>query len=154
MDNVRGYSRSQNDWQRRGLPPELAGNFCHITPERANHDGQKLWFVNAPYGGSLLRFRGEPTSLLYAIAPLVDEVKRRQIPGLVIEDIALLNPVARSDYFYTEMQHRLSAQSLRAIGISTMTAACPEARKIAAITLIVWKKGASFDARYLNPQTA
>jgi len=28
------------------------------------------------------------------------------------------------------------------------------ARKIAAITLIVWKKGVSFDARYLNPQTA
>jgi hypothetical protein len=28
------------------------------------------------------------------------------------------------------------------------------ARKIAAITLIVWKKGASFDASYLNPQTA
>jgi hypothetical protein len=28
------------------------------------------------------------------------------------------------------------------------------ARKIAAITLIVWKKGVSFDAKYLNPQTA
>ena len=28
------------------------------------------------------------------------------------------------------------------------------ARKIAAIILIVWKKGVSFDARYLNPQTA
>jgi hypothetical protein len=28
------------------------------------------------------------------------------------------------------------------------------ARKIAAITLIVWKKGVSFDAGYLNPQTA
>jgi hypothetical protein len=28
------------------------------------------------------------------------------------------------------------------------------ARKIAAISLIVWKKGARFDARYLNPQTA
>ena len=28
------------------------------------------------------------------------------------------------------------------------------ARKIAAITLTVWKKGASFDASYLSPQTA
>jgi hypothetical protein len=28
------------------------------------------------------------------------------------------------------------------------------ARKIAAITLTVWKKGARFDAQYLKPQTA
>jgi transposase len=28
------------------------------------------------------------------------------------------------------------------------------ARKIAAIILIVWKKGVCFDAQYLNPQTA
>jgi hypothetical protein len=28
------------------------------------------------------------------------------------------------------------------------------ARKIAAIILIVWKKGVSFDAQYLKPQTA
>jgi hypothetical protein len=28
------------------------------------------------------------------------------------------------------------------------------ARKIAAITLIVWKKGVSFDAEHLKPQTA
>jgi transposase len=28
------------------------------------------------------------------------------------------------------------------------------ARKIAAITLVVWKKGVSFDAQYLKPQTA
>jgi hypothetical protein len=28
------------------------------------------------------------------------------------------------------------------------------ARKIAAITLIVWKKGAHFDAQYVKPQAA
>ena len=28
------------------------------------------------------------------------------------------------------------------------------APKIAAITLIVWKKGVTFDAKYLQPQTA
>jgi hypothetical protein len=28
------------------------------------------------------------------------------------------------------------------------------ARKIAAITLIVWKKGERFDAKHLKPQTA
>ena len=126
---------SENDWQHRGLPPEMMDNYCHVTPEMSHHGGHKLWFVNAPYGGSLLRFRGEPTSLLYAVAPLVDEVKRHQIPGLAMEDIALLNPVVRSERFYKELRMRLRAQesSLRAIGISTMTAGCPEARKIAAI---------------------
>jgi hypothetical protein len=28
------------------------------------------------------------------------------------------------------------------------------ARKIASITLIIWKKGERFDAQYLKPQTA
>jgi len=39
-------------------------------------------------------------------------------------------------------------------GIKPEMARLTLARKIAAITLIVWKKGVSFDARYLNPQTA
>jgi transposase len=39
-------------------------------------------------------------------------------------------------------------------GIKPEMARLTLARKIAAITLIVWKKGARFDARYLNPQTA
>ena len=39
-------------------------------------------------------------------------------------------------------------------GVKPEMARLTLARKIAAITLIVWKKGVSFDARYLNPQTA
>ena len=39
-------------------------------------------------------------------------------------------------------------------GIRPEMARLSLARKIAAITLIVWKKGVSFDASYLNPQTA
>ena len=39
-------------------------------------------------------------------------------------------------------------------GIKPEMARLTLARKIAAITLIVWKKGVSFDARYLKPQTA
>jgi hypothetical protein len=39
-------------------------------------------------------------------------------------------------------------------GIKPEMARLTLARKIAAITLIVWKRGVSFDARYLNPQTA
>jgi hypothetical protein len=39
-------------------------------------------------------------------------------------------------------------------GIRPEMARLSLARKIAAITLIVWKRGVSFDAKYLNPQTA
>ena len=39
-------------------------------------------------------------------------------------------------------------------GIRPEMARLSLARKIAAIILTVWKKGASFDASYLNPQTA
>ena len=113
------------------IVPELDENFCHITPDRIHRSGQKVWFINAPYGGTILRFRGEPTSLLYAMAPFVDDVKRNQVRGVSIEDIALLNPTVQSDMFYKELQVRLRAQQLRAVGISTMTAGCVEARHIA-----------------------
>ena len=44
--------------------------------------------------------------------------------------------------------------ALVAKGIRPEMARLTLARKIAAITLIVWKKGVSFDAQYLKPQTA
>ena len=44
--------------------------------------------------------------------------------------------------------------ALVAKGIRPEMARLTLARKIAAITLIVWKKGVRFDARHLKPQTA
>ena len=44
--------------------------------------------------------------------------------------------------------------ALVAQGIKPEMARLTLARKIAAITLVVWKKGVSFDAQYLKPQTA
>ena len=44
--------------------------------------------------------------------------------------------------------------ALVAKGIKPEMARLTLARKIAAITLTVWKKGVRFDAKYLNPQTA
>jgi transposase len=44
--------------------------------------------------------------------------------------------------------------ALVAKGISPEMARLTLARKMAAITLTVWKKGVSFDAKYLKPQTA
>ncbi len=125
----------------RYLPPELDGNYCHIAPEWERANGQKVWFVSAPYGGTVLRFRGEPTSLLYAIAPLIDEIKKDQISGLALEDVALLNPVVASEQFYAELEQRLRRQELRAICISNLTASSPEARRIARL------------AKKINPNT-
>jgi transposase len=45
-------------------------------------------------------------------------------------------------------------QALVAQGIKPEMARLTLARKIAAITLLVWKKGVRFDAKHLNPQTA
>jgi hypothetical protein len=39
-------------------------------------------------------------------------------------------------------------------GIKPEMARLTPGRKIAAIALVVWKKGVSFDAKYLKPQTA
>ena len=44
--------------------------------------------------------------------------------------------------------------ALVAKGMRAEMARLTLARKIAAIVLIVWKKGVSFDAKYLKPQTA
>ena len=44
--------------------------------------------------------------------------------------------------------------ALLAKGMRPEMARLTLARKIAAITLTVWKKGANFDAQFLKPQTA
>jgi selenocysteine lyase/cysteine desulfurase/radical SAM superfamily enzyme YgiQ (UPF0313 family) len=113
------------------LLPELNFNRCHIAPEWENGTGQKLWFVSAPYGGTVLRFTGEPTSLLYAIAPLVAEIKKGRIRDLSMGQVALLNPIAASENLYYEIKDRLRRQNLRAICISALTASSPQARAIA-----------------------
>jgi hypothetical protein len=45
-------------------------------------------------------------------------------------------------------------EALLAKGIKPTMARLTMARKIAAITLTVWEKGASFDAKYLRQQAA
>lgn len=123
------------------LPPELAGNHCHIAPEWLDRENQKIWFVSAPYGGDVLRFNGEPTSLLYAIAPLVDAISRpprgSALAALSLGDIALLNPPVTSEPLYAELEERLRRQSLRLLCISAMTASTEEARRIARLAKAV-----------------
>lgn len=108
----------------------LVRNLCHIGDSRP---GKRVWFVLAPYGGAILRFRGEPTSLLYAIAPFVDEIRRGRISDVSLDDLALLNPPGGGPEFHREFEARLRQQRLRLLCISTLTAAYGEARTLAAI---------------------
>jgi len=129
-------------------PADLRGNLCHIAPEREAGRGQKVWFVSAPYGGDVLRFRGEPTSLLYAIAPLVERIRRpgRDSSSALAKldyhaDLAFLNPTTTSEALYAEIEARLRQQDLKLLCISVMTASSQEGRRIAAL------------AKKVNPST-
>jgi radical SAM superfamily enzyme YgiQ (UPF0313 family)/selenocysteine lyase/cysteine desulfurase len=120
-----------NDLRGIGPSPEpLARNLCHIGDPTT---GKRVWFVHAPFGDEVLRFRGEPTSLLYAIAPFVDDIRRGVIPGYNIRDVALLNPPSATDGFYREFAARIRNQRLRMVCISTATAASAVARRLANI---------------------
>jgi|GEM_PF-2502247 len=122
------------------LPADLRGNLCHIAPDWEDGEGQKIWFVSAPYGGDVLRFQGEPTSLLYAIAPLIDKIRHPErdpeSPLTKLDfrrDLALLNPTVASEALYSELESRLRRQELKLLCISAMTASSQEARRIAAM---------------------
>lgn len=132
MRDARKSSRNE-----RPPPPDLAGNLCHIAPAWEKGTGQRLWLVSAPYAGTVLRFRGEPTSLLYAAAPLIASIKGAHgfapIPGLSMKDVALLNPLVANDRLFEEVERRLRRQHLRALCVGNLTASSPSARKIAAI---------------------
>lgn len=108
----------------------LERNLCHINDATP---GKHVWFVNAPYGGEVLRFRGEPTSLLYAIAPFVDDIREGRIPEIGMSDVALLNPQSGGELFRGEFTARLRQQQLRLLCISTSTSAFCEALSLARI---------------------
>jgi len=90
----------------------------------------KIWFINAPYAGHLL-FNGEPTSLLYAISPTIEAIKRNEINNLSLNEVALLNPKFPFTFIKEHLNKQIKKQNLRVVGISTTTASCNEARKIA-----------------------
>jgi radical SAM superfamily enzyme YgiQ (UPF0313 family)/selenocysteine lyase/cysteine desulfurase len=116
------------------IPPELDGNRCRLAPERARSSGHRIWIVSAPYGGSILRFKGEPTSLLYAVAPLVHEIRNGRLFDLAMSEVALMNPTVASPELYQELEQRLHQQpDLRVVCISALTAGSVEARRIATL---------------------
>ena len=96
------------------------------TLQRATEDTEVL-LVHAPYPGDL-KFRGVPSSLLAAAAPFVDSSAALEHPA------GYLDPVASSPAFYAELRSLLLSGRVRALCLSTSTAAIEEAARIARLT--------------------
>ncbi len=105
-------------------------NRLGMAPERFSRGGQKVWLINAPYRGNLI-FKGEPTSLLYASAPLMHAIYAGELGEVTPDEVALLNPSTSIERCMGEFQEVLARQNLRFVAISTTTAGCIEARLIA-----------------------
>lgn len=91
-------------------------------PTTSGPSAPEVLLVHAPFPG-VLKFRGLPSSLLAAIGPFV---ARNGTAGL-----RLLDPGEPSAEFDAELESLLAGGSIRAVCISTSTAAIEEAAKVA-----------------------
>lgn len=92
---------------------------------RAADSSTVVLLVHAPYPGHL-KFRGVPSSMLAAAAPFVRHWCDRWPVGYV-------DPVASSAEFYGQLKEILGSGRIRAVCISTSTAAIEETSRIAAL---------------------
>jgi radical SAM superfamily enzyme YgiQ (UPF0313 family) len=90
----------------------------------------RLCFLNAPFNTEFLGYGGEPTSLLYALAVLVDEVKRKQINSIRLEDISVISFRSAAEMDLAALQKRIKAYPPKIFGVSNMTPSSETARRI------------------------
>jgi radical SAM superfamily enzyme YgiQ (UPF0313 family) len=90
----------------------------------------RFCFLNAPFNTEFLGYGGEPTSLLYALAVLVDEVRRGQLDGIRLEDISVVSFRSAAEMDMTALQRRIQSSPPRVFGISSMTPSSENARRI------------------------
>jgi radical SAM superfamily enzyme YgiQ (UPF0313 family) len=81
----------------------------------------QVLLLHAPYPGTL-KFRGVPSSLLSAAAPFVHGLAQRG----ELEVVGLFDPVAATSAYRDKLRELLSSSTLRALCISTSTAAIEE----------------------------
>jgi hypothetical protein len=86
----------------------------------------EVLFIHAPYPWRL-RFAGVPSSLLAAATPFVREVAAAG----EMRRVGLLDPGDASAEFYAELERLLRAAGVRAVCVSTSTAAIEETGRIA-----------------------
>lgn len=90
-------------------------------------------FVQAPYGGDAIQFRGEPTSLLYATSVFADRVHNGEVQGLTDNDLKIMNPAVFDDKFKAELMAYIEEKKPKVIGISCTTSSSVPANEIAQI---------------------
>lgn len=97
---------------------------------RAEESLGKFCFLNAPFNTEFLGYGGEPTSLLYALAVLVDEVRRGELDGVRLEDLSVISFRSAAEMDMAVLQRRIQRYPPRVFGVSSMTPSSENARKI------------------------
>lgn len=80
--------------------------------------GRKILVINSPTkdeGG----FRGSPTSLLYAIGPLIEEIKDKKINIVGFSHLNIFDPVRFSNDLETKLKNKLKQIKPEIVAIST-----------------------------------
>lgn len=90
-----------------------------------------LTFVYSPLSTEFLGYGGEPTSLLYALAPLAARLKEPGLKGLSLSDLSVVTFNSGADRTFAAFLSELEATQPRLVGISTMSPSSPNARRIA-----------------------
>jgi radical SAM superfamily enzyme YgiQ (UPF0313 family) len=91
---------------------------------------KKLLFINSPtrdLGG----FRGAPTSLLYALGPLIEEIKSKKIKISGFSGQNIFDPTHYKDTMAADLRKRLRLINPDIVGISTTSDAFHISREIA-----------------------
>jgi radical SAM superfamily enzyme YgiQ (UPF0313 family) len=140
-----GTRRPHSDYQaeRQNLPDPvdlvqrvLHQTTCVFAAEKRNEllgeqrPKTKIMFVNSPTrdrGG----FRGAPTSLLYAVGPLVEAIKSRDVEVTGFSDVNIWDPTYFTDDALAEFAGKLERMKPGIVGISSTSDSFQAATHIA-----------------------
>jgi len=97
-------------------------------------------FVQAPYGGDAIQFRGEPTSLLYAVSVFANRVHEGEVPGMSDDNLDLMNPPVYDEKFKEDFKAYMYEHKPKTVGISCTTSSSVPAKEIAAMAKEIAKE--------------
>ena len=90
----------------------------------------RFCFLNAPFNTEFLGYGGEPTSLLYALAVLVDDIRLGRLNTVRLEDISVISFRSAAEMDLAALQQSIQSYPPRVFGVSNMTPSSENARSI------------------------
>jgi radical SAM superfamily enzyme YgiQ (UPF0313 family) len=78
----------------------------------------RVFFINSPTRDTD-GFRGAPTSLLYAISPLIEEIKSKEIGIASFTEVNIFDPTYRTETLFVGLRQRLRLVEPDVVGISS-----------------------------------